>query len=212
MQHFIIIILWPEDCFVCTGSSHYYWLYLCVCACLKPVVTRLCACQLAEILPTREEGVGSGGQNNSGCQEPVSVCESHNTTDLFLLRNRKWECVCTQTPLASFSQGEVECVFVCMCAFSLKRDHVCPPSPPAPNRRLRLVHVLPTEESNSSSSRADASALSGATIKHKQEVDGQTGGPMRATITAQPFRQQTVLKMKASYIFTSLPSFLKFQF
>lgn len=61
---------------------------------------------------------------------------------------------------------------MCVC---VKRDHV---SPPRSNRRLRLVHVPPTEASNGSL--ADASTPSGAAIKNKQDGDGQCEGPMRA--------------------------------
>lgn len=112
-------------------------------------------------------GAAWGRDKTTAAARSVYVCNCVSQYRWPLSAEKQKVRMCAHaTPLAS--QREVS-----MCVF-IKCDHV---SPPLLNRRLRLVHVPPTEGSNSS--RADASSLSGATIKNKQEVDGQGEGPMR---------------------------------
>lgn len=156
-----------------------------VCVCMFISVFQICcyptpsACQQAVTLPIRGGGGGGvaagglqQGQNNAACQESMSVFWSHNTTDLFLLRKRKRECMCMQLHRLHCTRGEVDqCVCVSL-SLTVSSDG-----------RLRPTHVLPTDGSSSSSkSRADASTFSGATNTNKQEVNRLGGGPLRARI------------------------------
>lgn len=63
---------------------------------------------------------------------------------------------------------------VCVCVCSLSVTMRLPR--PCSSRRLRLVHGPPNRRKQSGS-RADASALSWARTKNKQEVDGEGAGP-----------------------------------
>lgn len=76
-----------------------------------------------------------------------------------------------ETSQASLLIGRNKCVSVCVCILSV----TMPPPTFHTNRKLRLE--------GSSSSRADVSELSRATIKNKQEVVGQCEGPMRSEQT-----------------------------
>lgn len=107
---------------------------LCVCArthaevCFRPVVARLRACQQVKTLPTRGWGWGggpAGGKSRDKTTEAASslwkcVCESHNATDLFLLRKRKWMCVCNSSGLSTH-RGRYLCAraWVCVCSLSV---------------------------------------------------------------------------------------------
>lgn len=112
-------------------------------------------------------GVGTKQQRLPGMCMCVCCCHTIPLTSFCWETESENVCTCNSSSLYPLREQ-------CVCMF-IKRDHV---SPPRSNRLLRLVHVPPTEGSNSS--RADASALSGATIKNKQEVDGQGKEPMRA--------------------------------
>lgn len=182
------MVLWPGGslCFIgeLSGDSHSRLcvVFLCVCTsvlqtCCHPTV---CVSASRNAANEREEGACRGqeqGQNNTGCQESVRECVHVCLT--IPLTSFCWEpesenaCV-HETSQASLLIGRNKCVSVCVCILSVTM-------PPPHTHTFRTNRKLRLE--GSSSSRADVSELSRATIKNKQEVVGHCEGPMRSEQT-----------------------------